>query len=97
MPTYITLMRFTQKGIEKIKEGPARLDAAKQLVRSQGAEIKDFYLVTGPYDAVVIAEGPDDETAARLALSIGAAGAVRTETFRAFAENEYRNIIASLL
>ena len=26
MPTYITLVNFTQKGIENIKESPARLD-----------------------------------------------------------------------
>ena len=36
-----------------------------------GAELKQFYLVMGRYDAVVIAEGPDDETAAKLALAIG--------------------------
>ena len=33
MPTYISLIRFTQKGIETIKEGPKRLDAAKEHVR----------------------------------------------------------------
>ncbi len=30
MPTYITLLRFTQKGIENIKESPSRLAQAKQ-------------------------------------------------------------------
>jgi len=37
MPTYISLIRFTQKGIEGIKEGPARLDRAKQVFRAAGA------------------------------------------------------------
>jgi uncharacterized protein with GYD domain len=50
----------------------------------------------GRYDAVVIGEAPDDETATKLALTLGSAGAIRTETMRAFTEAEYRNIIAAL-
>jgi uncharacterized protein with GYD domain len=45
---------------------------------------------------VVIAEGPNDETAAILAMAIGAQGSVRTQTMRAFTEAEYRKLIASL-
>ena len=96
MATYITLLRYTQQGIENIKEGPARLDAAKQLFSSMGAELKAFYLTTGRYDAVVVAEGPDDETVVKLALTIGGQGNVRTETLRAFTEDEYRSIVADL-
>lgn len=96
MATYITLLNYTQKGIENIKEGPSRLDKAKDLFKSMGAELKEYYLVTGRYDAVVISEGPDDETIAKLLLSIASAGAIRTETLRAFPENDYRKIIASL-
>jgi uncharacterized protein with GYD domain len=96
MPTYITLLHFTQKGIETIKEGPARLDRAKQAFKEVGAELKAFYLVTGRYDAVVVVEAPNDEAVARIALSSASAGNVRSETLRAFTEAEYRKIIASL-
>lgn len=96
MATYISLLRFTQQGIETIKDSPARLDMAKQIFQSMGASVKEFYLVTGEYDAVVIGEAPDDETMARLALTIGSTGAIRTESFRAFTEEEYRRIIAAL-
>jgi uncharacterized protein with GYD domain len=96
MATYITLVNYTQKGIEKIKESPNRLDAAKKVFQGMGAEIKDFFLVMGRYDIVLIFEAPNDETVAKVALALGVSGAVRTETFRAFTENEYRGIIASL-
>ncbi len=96
MPTYISLIRFTQKGMETIKEGPKRLDAAKERFRAAGGELKAFYLVTGQYDAVAIAELPNDEAVARLALANGSMGNVRTETLRAFTEGEYRKIIAAL-
>ena len=96
MPTYISLLRYTEQGIKNIKEGPSRLDAAKDAFRSMGAQLKAFYLVTGQYDAVSIAEAPNEETVARVMLAIGSKGNVRTETFRAFDEAEYRKIIASL-
>ena len=96
MPTYITLGKYTQTGIENIKAGPSRLDEAKKTFQSMGAEIKDFYLVTGEYDMVAIVEAPDDETIAKLALIIGAKGTSRTVTLRAFREDEYRKIIAEL-
>ena len=96
MPTYISLLRYTQQGIQNIKESPARLDAAKKAFQAMGGELKQWYLVMGQYDAVVVSEGPDDETAAKLALAIGAQGNIRTETLRAFTEEEYRKLIASL-
>ena len=96
MPTYISLIRFTQKGMETIKEGPKRLDAAKERFRAAGGELKAFYLVTGQYDAVAISELPNDEAVARLALATGSMGNIRTETLRAFTEGEYRKIIAAL-
>jgi uncharacterized protein with GYD domain len=96
MPTYITLAKFTQKGIEEIKNGPTRLEEAKKTFEAMGAKIKDFYLVTGKYDMLVIVEAQDDETIAKLALIIGSKGTSRTVTFRAFTENEYRKIIDEL-
>ena len=96
MATYIVLANFTQKGIEHIKESAARLDANKKAFQAMGAELKKFYLTMGRYDMVIVAEAPDDETVAKLALAVGSAGAVRTETLRAFTEDEYRKIISAL-
>ena len=96
MATYITLMKFTQKGAENIRGGPARLDKAKKLFSSMGAEIKAFYLVMGSYDAISITEEPDDKTAAKIRLAIGSQGNVSTETLRAFTEEEYKDIIKGI-
>ena len=96
MPTYITLVSWTQKGIENVKESPNRLDAAKKMFQAMGGELQQFYLVLGQYDMVVVNEFPDDESATRAGLTLGSAGSVRTETCRAFTEDEYRKIIGSL-
>lgn len=96
MPIYIILSNFTEQGIANIKDSPDRLEAARQAARAAGGDIKASYLVMGRYDSVIIAEAPDDATAARLLLATGAQGNVRTETLRAFTEDEYREIIATL-
>ena len=96
MATYINLINFTEQGIANIKEGPARVDAARALVAANGGELKAFYLTMGAYDAVAIVELPSDEVAAKLALTIGGGGNVRTETMKAFDEAQYRDIVAGL-
>jgi uncharacterized protein with GYD domain len=96
MPHYISLLRYAQKGIENIKQGPSRTDAAKKLFESAGGKMKAFYMTLGQYDAVAISEFPNDETAARVMLTAGMQGNIRTETLRAFTEEEYRKIVAAL-
>jgi uncharacterized protein with GYD domain len=77
MPVYITLVNYTQEGVENIKESPARLDQVKRAIQAAGGEMYD-------------------EIYAATLLAIASAGAIRTETLRAFTEEEYREIIASL-
>jgi uncharacterized protein with GYD domain len=96
MATYISLIRYTEQGVRNIKDSPARLDAAKKLFQSAGGELKQFYLTMGRYDIVLVADAPDDEAAARIALSLGSLGNVRTETMRVFNEAEFRKIVGSL-
>ena len=96
MPTYVALLHYTQKGMETIKEGATRREAAKKMFAAAGAKLKDVYVTMGQYDAVAIVEAPNDETMARLALTGGSQGFLRTETMRAFTENEVDKIVASL-
>jgi len=96
MPTYVTLIKFTQKGAEDIKHGPDRLNEAKRRAKERGGEFKAFYLTLGQYDGVAITELPNDEAAATAALGAATLGYVRTETLRAFTEDEYRKLVAAL-
>jgi len=96
MPTYISLLRYTQQGISAIKNSPARIDAAKDAYRKAGGELKAIYLTLGQYDLVAIAEMPNDEAVARMALAFGAQGNIRSETMRAFSEADFRKIVGTL-
>jgi uncharacterized protein with GYD domain len=47
MSTYISLLRYTQKGIESVKESPGRLDAARTAFEKIGARLKDLSISAG--------------------------------------------------
>jgi uncharacterized protein with GYD domain len=96
MAAFITLARYTQQGISKIKDSPNRVDAYRKAVQSAGGSLKSFYLTLGRYDIVVITDAPSDEAVARLTLATGSLGNITTETLRAFTEDEFRKIVASL-
>jgi uncharacterized protein with GYD domain len=96
MPTYIALLKYTQQGAANLKDSPNRLDAGRELFKKFGAEIKDTYLTMGRYELVCIIDAPDDETLARLILNLGSQGNVQTETLRAFSEEQFRQIAASI-
>ncbi len=96
MPTYISFASYTDQGIRNVKDSPKRLDAAKDLVKNLGGELKQFYLTMGAYDIVIVLDLPGDDAAATFALSLCSFGNVRTTTLKAFTEAEYRDIVASL-
>ena len=96
MAKYISLIKYTQKGAENIKDSPDRYDAFRKLCESMGVTPEGIYLTMGRYDLVVIIDAPDPETAAKLILATGSKGAVSTETLPAFSEDDYRKIISEL-
>lgn len=96
MPTSVSLWNFTQQGIENVDESPDRLDEAKQLFEALGGELRDFYLTMGQYDVVIVADFPNDETAAKAALTVARGGTASSETLKAFDEDGFRDIVTGL-
>jgi uncharacterized protein with GYD domain len=96
MPTYVTLIRYTEQGVKTFKDLPRRLEETRRAGEAVGAKLAAFYLTMGQYDAVVISDAPNDETVAKLALAAAGRGNVRTETLRAFTEGEAKSIAAEL-
>jgi uncharacterized protein with GYD domain len=96
MPMYVTLIRYTEQGIKTFKDLPSRLEETRKAGEAVGAKLVAFYLTMGQYDAVVVSEAADDETVATLALAAGGRGNVRTETLRAFTEDEAKKLAAAV-
>jgi uncharacterized protein with GYD domain len=96
MTTYIALGDWTDQGARSIADSPRRLDSAKRELEEMGGRFTAFYMTLGEHDLVLVYEAPDDAVAARFTLMLGRLGAVRTRTLKAFSEQSYRQIIASL-
>jgi uncharacterized protein with GYD domain len=96
MQTYIILGNYTQEGVSKIKESPARIEAARKAIEAVGGKFLSWHLTMGRYDFVVITEAPDAKTGAAVLLAIGAQGASRTETMLAFTEEEFKEVVAGM-
>ena len=48
------------------------------------------------YDVVILFEAPDDETMSAFTLKIGALGNVKSQTLRAFGEDEMGRILSKM-
>ena len=96
MATYIILLNWTDQGVRNARQSPQRLDAAREMGRKSGVEIKSFHMTMGAYDMVTLVEAPDDQALAKFVLATAAGGNLRTTTLRAFPEAEYREIMQAL-
>jgi uncharacterized protein with GYD domain len=94
MPTYVSLINWTEKGAAGFKETVDRAEAAEKLAGAFGGSLKEIYWTLGPYDIVTISEAPDDESATAFALTLASQGNVRTTTMCAFDAGEMRGIIS---
>jgi uncharacterized protein with GYD domain len=96
MPTYISLVRFTDKGIQAAKHTTQRVADWAAKVEPMGVKIEQMYWTLGQYDQVCIFDAPDDETAASVLLAADMLGNIRTHTLRAFTTSEMETILAKL-
>jgi uncharacterized protein with GYD domain len=96
MPTYISLVQFTDKGIQAAKQTTQRVADWAAKVQSMGVSIKQMYWTLGQYDQVCVFEAPDDETAAAVLLAAEMLGNIRTQTMRAFTASEMDKILAKV-
>jgi uncharacterized protein with GYD domain len=96
MPTFMLTMNFTDQGIRSIKTAPTRTQAARDLAKKLGIEIKQIYLTAGDSDLVAFVDTPSGDNVAKFALALSSAGNVRTRTARAWTEAEYMKLVAEL-
>jgi uncharacterized protein with GYD domain len=94
MPTYVSLLNWTDQGIANFKDTVDRYEAARDAAAAHGVIFKDVYWTVGQHDLVSVVEAPDDETATAFLLGLAAQGNLRSTTLRAFSADEMRSVIA---
>ncbi|GAB3166447.1 GYD domain-containing protein [Streptomyces incanus] len=94
MPTYVSLLNWTDQGIRNYKDTAKRSEAFAAAAQKLEAKVLNLYWTVGSYDLVAVVEAPDEETATAVLLQLGGVGNVRTTTLRAFGREEMDRIIA---
>jgi uncharacterized protein with GYD domain len=96
MPTFMLSLNFTDQGLRGIKDASKRVQAARDLAKKVGVEIKQVYLTSGDSDLVVFLDTPNGDNVAKFALALGALGNVHTRTARAWPEAEFMKLVSEL-
>ena len=93
MPLYIAMTNWTDQGITGLNDSPGRAAAFKHLASEMGCTVHGLFFTMGRYDSAARIEAPDDETVSALMLKLGQLGNVRSETMRAFTEEEFAAVL----
>jgi uncharacterized protein with GYD domain len=96
MPMFILSINWTDQGIRNVKDAPKRAQAARDLGKKVGVDIKQIYLTSGESDLLAIVDAQTGDDIAKFALALGAQGNVRTRTARAWTEGEFQKLVSEL-
>jgi uncharacterized protein with GYD domain len=94
MPSYVSLINWTDQGIENFRDTVRRAEDFRNRLEQAGGRVRELLWTVGEYDIAVVMEAPDDETATALLLQVSSLGNVRTKTMKAFNADEMNAIIA---
>src|SRR5215469_16073014 len=93
---FIMCLNFTERGIREIKADLKRAQAAQNLAKKCGCEIKQIFLTSGEYDVMQIIETANADNIAKYALANGSLGFVRSRTALAWPLEDATRIISEL-
>jgi uncharacterized protein with GYD domain len=93
MPTYVSLIHWTDQGIKNYRDTTSRAADFTKLVESSGGRVRELLWTVGEYDLISVADFPDDETGTAALLRVGSLGSIRPNTIRAFSADEMTTII----
>ncbi len=96
MPNYVVLNRWTDQGARTVRETVLRAQQFRMECERRGIKVHDIVWTQGRYDTVVSLEAPDEQAMMAAMLALGNMGNVRTETMRAFTENEMEETLRKI-
>ena len=77
MPLYLARFSYTTDAMKALVNEPQdRSAAARELADSLGGKLLGFWYAFGEFDGVFLMEAPDNASAAAVAMTVGASGAL---------------------
>jgi uncharacterized protein with GYD domain len=96
MAIFVTLYKFTDQGVQNIKDSPQRLDAAIKAFEERGGKVHGAYYTMGEYDLVIIAEIEDQQVGLAHTVATVSMGNVRSTSFLAYTPKEFAELLEKM-
>ena len=96
MVAYIGLLKFTDKGLQSIKQTTQRAAAAKEVAQRMGVNMREIFWTLGEYDLVCVLEAADETALNAFNLAVAMQGNVRSQSLRALTAAEMDKVLAKL-
>jgi uncharacterized protein with GYD domain len=94
MPTYVSLVKFTQQGLQTMKDkGIERAEMVKKNAKTLGGKLVQAYYCLGEYDVIAIWEFPDNKTAMQAAVLNASLGHIQITTMPAVNREEWKSLL----
>ena len=93
MIRYITLLTFTPKGAEELRDSTERAHRFDKLAKKAGVTVEGQYWTMGSCDGVLILRADKEKKILHLLAELAVAGNVRTNTLRAFTDKEFAELV----
>lgn len=98
MQTYVSLVKFTQHGLQTMKEqGMQRAEMVKKNAQALGGNLIQAYYCLGPYDVIAVWEFPDNKTAMKAAVMNASMGHIEITTMPAIGRDDWKNLLQETL
>jgi uncharacterized protein with GYD domain len=97
MPMYLMLSTLGPEGMATLRQNPERLKEVNSEVEAMGVRVVSQWALLGPYDFATILEAPDELVVARVAVTLGARGTLKTKTLTAIPIDEFIGAVGRLL
>jgi uncharacterized protein with GYD domain len=98
MPTYVSLVKFTQHGLQTMRDkGIERAEMVKENAQALGGKLVQAYYCLGEYDVVAVWEFPDNKTAMKAAVLNASIGHIQITTMPAIGRDEWKKLLEDTL
>lgn len=89
MPMFLMLSTLGPDGMATLRENPGRLKEVNGEVEAMGAKVVSQWALLGQYDFATVLEAPDEKVVARVAVTLGARGTLKTKTLTALSIDDF--------
>ncbi|TAJ25398.1 MAG: GYD domain-containing protein [Nitrospirae bacterium] len=98
MQTYVSLVKFTQQGLQTMKDkGVERAEMVKKNAQALGGRLVQAYYCLGEYDVVAIWEFPDNKAAMQAAVLNASLGHIQISTMPAVNRDEWKKLLRTTI